>query len=325
MAPEGQPGVTVHAWTEPLNLQDIIPGEVLVEAFGCDVAPEFIAAFAEITSPKAWINLEYLSAEPYVERSHGLPSPVMSGPGKGLTKHFFYPGFTPKTGGLLREDDLAQRQASFNATAWLRSLGITREPGAQLVSLFCYEPAALPLYLETLQNAALQTSSSATPSTQLLVTAGRASAAVRQWLPTQSLDAPQQSSTPINMVRTGQLQLQFLPMLSQHDYDHLLWACDLNFVRGEDSLVRALWSGKPFVWQIYPQDDNAHHIKLRAFLDQLAITGPWRQMFEVWNGLQPSSDLPGLPSSAFTNADPIWAQDDLTTRLLAFVQAHLTP
>ena len=47
----------------------------------------------------------------------------------------------------------------------------------------------------------------------------------------------------------------------------MLWACDFNFVRGEDSLVRAIWAGKPFVWQIYPQDDNAHYAKLEAFLD----------------------------------------------------------
>ncbi len=49
----------------------------------------------------------------------------------------------------------------------------------------------------------------------------------------------------------------------------MLWACDLNAVRGEDSLVRGLWAGKALVWHIYPQDDDAHHAKLHAFLDSL--------------------------------------------------------
>jgi hypothetical protein len=93
---------------------------VLVEAFGCEPAPELIARFAEAPetdSPRSWINLEYLSAEPYVERLHGLPSPVFKGPGAGLTKRFFYPGFTTATGGLLREPDLMERQARLRPRA----------------------------------------------------------------------------------------------------------------------------------------------------------------------------------------------------------------
>ena len=80
--------------------------DVVIGAFACAVPEPILALMAERAAKDAapvWINLEYLSAEPYVARSHGLPSPVMSGPGKGLTKHFFYPGFTPETGGLLRE------------------------------------------------------------------------------------------------------------------------------------------------------------------------------------------------------------------------------
>ena len=56
------------------------------------------------------------------------------------------------------------------------------------------------------------------------------------------------------------------PFLPQDAYDLLLWACDLNFVRGEDSFVRAQWAGRPFVWNIYPTDDGAHWVKLAAFL-----------------------------------------------------------
>lgn len=122
-------GIQVLPWTRPFHtgmppddLARLPRADVWIEAFGCEIAPEFIAAHGHFTlgsgqkesKNPVWINLEYLSAEPYVERCHALPSPVMHGPGQGLTRHFFYPGFTPRTGGLLREPDLPARQAAFD-------------------------------------------------------------------------------------------------------------------------------------------------------------------------------------------------------------------
>ncbi|RYF56348.1 MAG: DUF2331 family protein [Comamonadaceae bacterium] len=128
MAPAGHEDVSVIDWSNPAAVQAAAaatPPNVLVEAFGCDPAPELIARFAGAAGAgginRAWINLEYLSAEPYVERLHRLPSPVFRGPGEGLTKHFFYPGFTPATGGLLREADLPARRAGPPRAATRRS------------------------------------------------------------------------------------------------------------------------------------------------------------------------------------------------------------
>jgi uncharacterized repeat protein (TIGR03837 family) len=97
MAPQGEPGVQVLPWRDPLA--DDIPGDVVVEAFGCNPPAAFLARMATTAVTPVWINLEYLSAEAYVERSHGLCSPQWSGPATGLKKWFFYPGFTPGTGG----------------------------------------------------------------------------------------------------------------------------------------------------------------------------------------------------------------------------------
>jgi elongation factor P (EF-P) rhamnosyltransferase EarP-like protein len=151
MAPAGHPGVEVRAWTMPFDVRGVLPGDVLVEAFGCEIAPEFIAACAHQISASnqnlpqpVWINLEYLSAEPYAERCHRLPSPVAHGPAAGWTKWFFYPGFTPGTGGVLREPDLTERQARFDRARWLRDRGAGAEKAACHASLFCYEPAGLP-------------------------------------------------------------------------------------------------------------------------------------------------------------------------------------
>src|SRR5687768_145990 len=72
MAPGGRPGVQVLPWTDDAGT--VQPGDVVVEAFGCNPPHAFVQRMAAMARPPVWINLEYLSAEPYVERSHGLPS-----------------------------------------------------------------------------------------------------------------------------------------------------------------------------------------------------------------------------------------------------------
>lgn len=277
MAPQGQAGVTVVPWGP--GVPDLAPGDAVVEAFGCDPPAAFVARMAAAArggQAPAWINLEYLSAEGYVERSHGLPSPVAHGPGAGLVKLFFYPGFTPRTGGLLREQDMAQRQAAFDREHWLAQQGIA--PRGQVVSLFCYEPPALAQLLRRLAADA--------GGTELLVTAGRAAAATRHAL-------EQLEGADADWNAGGHLRLHWLPLLSQRDYDHLLWACDFNFVRGEDSLARALLAGRPFAWQLYPQGDGAHRAKLEAFLDWLAPPAELATLFRAWNGVT-AAPLPPL-------------------------------
>jgi uncharacterized repeat protein (TIGR03837 family) len=281
--------------------------EVLVEAFGCDPEPALIERFAASSGARPWINLEYLSAETSVERLHGLPSPVFSGPGAGLVKSFFYPGFTPATGGLLREPDLQMRHAAFNPTDWLAAHGIEWH-GERLVSLFCYEPASLPQLLCHWAQAE--------HPTLLLVTAGRATRAVRAALPAD----------------IGALRIHYLPTLPQTAFDELLWCCDLNFVRGEDSLVRALWAGAPFVWQIYPQDDDAHHQKLDAFLDRLQAPPSLRAFHVAWNGIAGgNSAAPDAATLADWRAivgaarERLRLQPDLLTQLRLFTGKGISP
>lgn len=270
MAPQGHPEVTVRAWQEADEPDE--PGEVVVEAFGCDPPVRFVEAIAakarrDARQP-AWINLEYLSAERYVERCHGLPSPISHGPAAGLSKLFFYPGFSGKTGGLLREQDLASRQSNFRPIQWLQKQGIELR-SARRVSLFCYEPPLLAHLLRLF--------ASVPEPTQLLVTAGRTRAAVENAL--TALEGTDWNPA-------GLLSIDYLPHFTQPEYDHLLWSCDLNFVRGEDSVVRAILAGRPFVWNIYPQHDSAHDAKLEAFLDWLEAPASLRQFHRAWNGFQ---------------------------------------
>lgn len=307
MAPQGQPGVQLIDWSDPAAVREAAAGpvpDVLIEAFGCDPAPELVARFAARPSG-IWLNLEYLSAEDFVEGLHGLPSPVMSGPGRGCTKYFFYPGFSDRTGGLLREAGLAQRQARFDRSAWLAAQGVGWQ-GERLATLFCYEPPALAGWLADLCHGARPT--------RVLVAAGRTAAAVRAVLPQLPPDR-------------GGLQIDWLPHLPQPDFDHLLWAGDFNAVRGEDSLVRALWAGKPMVWHIYPQDDGVHHDKLDAWLDAMAAPPSVRAFHAGWNGrpgapaLAPFDDalLADAARMAQAARTRLFDQDDLLTRLVRFI------
>jgi len=315
MAPQGASGVEVKAWAAPIDMTGITPGEVILEAFGCEIDEEFIAGYARNLRNRgqkcAWINLEYLSAENFSARCHGLPSPVMSGPGRGLTKHFFYPGFTAETGGLLREPELLARQARFDRKAWLDDVGLPWQ-GERLVSLFCYEPAGLGGVLRSLASSA--------QASCLLVTPGRATVAVRA-------EIAKMKTLDRLWNQRSVLSVFYLPQLSQNGFDHLLWASDVNFVRGEDSLVRALWAGKPLVWHIYPQHDGVHALKLQAFLDWLQAPASLRAFHRRWNGL----DAPGpaLPDAPFE--PELWQdcmaqaraklreQEDLSTQLLSFI------
>jgi uncharacterized repeat protein (TIGR03837 family) len=306
------PGVRVMAWTdaEQVSVCGTLPcADVWIEGFGCDIPSGFVAHFAQRLGAQAglarpvWINLEYLSAEAYVERNHGLPSPVLSGPARGWTKYFFYPGFTAGSGGLIR-NAVAQAPASSAEP------GPTSTDGVRQISLFCYEPEALRALLESLGQ-------DDRPS-QLLVAHGRATRAVRGLLTDGHLRLP------------GHVQVDYLPTLSQMQFDALLASCDLNMVRGEDSLVQALWAGKPFIWQAYPQNDSAHRTKLEAFLNWLQADSAVRDVHRAWNGFCQPAEVPHW-NQTVADADGRWksqvadarlrlmAQDDLPMRLLKLV------
>ncbi|MCM2252597.1 MAG: elongation factor P maturation arginine rhamnosyltransferase EarP [Ramlibacter sp.] len=311
MAPGGCAGVQVMPWNAQSRPAE--PGDAVIEAFGCELDPpvqrEIAARSRARGRQPAWINLEYLSAESFARRSHGLPSPVLAGPAAGLTKHFFYPGFTTGTGGLLREPDLLWRQAQFDRRRWLGRWGVTPDPGTRVVSLFCYEPSVLDTLLAQLAHAP--------DRTHLLVTAGRAAAAVRTALARNAERDPDWN-------RSSALSISFLPLLTQTDFDHLLWASDLNFVRGEDSLVRALWAGKPLVWQLYPQHDDAHHAKLAAFLDWLEAPADLRAFHLAWNGAggaPPDASSRAWSDCVLQGRARLLAQDDLATQLMRFALA----
>jgi uncharacterized repeat protein (TIGR03837 family) len=365
MAPGGCANVEV------INCKNGIPkdtnldlGDVLLDTFDSEFAINLIAAKAINTktigindtilesSPRktpVWLNLEYLTAESFAERAHTLPYVHHSGAALGWIQRYFYPGFNQRTGGLLREADLFERQKAFDRGVWLNQLfkqnyagepsfprrresmtatvdsslrgndGALDVKNTRFISMFCYEPAALEVLID-------QLAASQTP-TCLLVTAGRATNAVKAIMKGKKRLKPAYLLPKV-------LSIVYLPQLTQTNYDHLLWSCDLNFVRGEDSLVRAIWAAKPFIWQIYPQHDGAHHAKLDAFLAMMEAPASLKTAHIAWNASaaerQAAPYLPRFPPLEL----PIWAQSaenlsnklrlqaDLATNLISFTEKN---
>lgn len=267
-------GVDIVHWSDTPD-PALAARDVVIEAFACDPPAAFLDSMRQ--RHPVWINLEYLSAEAWVESCHGLPSQRPD----GLVKHFYFPGFTAATGGLLREPGLSQERDAWQASvadqnAFLQSLGVgeailaQRVAGARTVSLFCYPSAPIAGLVQAL---------AADPRPSVLL-------------------APEGVGPGLEAACSmpGAPLLARLPFVAQPDFDRLLWACDLNFVRGEDSFIRAAWAARPLVWQIYPQDENAHLEKLEAWLARYPAPDGAQDLIRAWN--QAGSDQDAAQTQA---------------------------
>ncbi|MBT1266703.1 elongation factor P maturation arginine rhamnosyltransferase EarP [Pseudomonas sp. VS38] len=268
-----QEGVDVRYWPSDWPATDA--ADVVIAAFACQLPPGYMEAMAARDRTPLWMNLDYLSAEDWVVGCHGLPSVKF----KGVQKYFFFPGFRPGTGGLLREAGLLEQRDAFQQDAaarqqFLQALGVFPVDGARMMSLFAYENAGLASWLDVL--------AADGRATHLLVPEGRILGDVQGWLGVESLEVG-------DVHRRDGLTVQVLPFVRQEQYDRLLWCCDFNAVRGEDSFVRAQWAGRPLLWHIYRQDEDIHLDKLDAFLElyteglspaaKVALVGLW----QAWN------------------------------------------
>ena len=276
-------GFTVMLWDEA-SAEGYVPAELVIEAFACRMPEPMLGALAQSEPRAAWINLEYLSAEDWVKGTHARPSPH---PRLPLTQYFFFPGFEPGLGGLLREPHWHASRAACDAPArasFLTHIGVPwteRLNDDLLMSMFCYPHAPLDALLTAMQSG---------PRVTCLVPEGVAEAVIAR-----RLGKP---ATPGARVMQGNLTLVVVPFLEPDDYDRLLWSCDLNFVRGEDSLVRAHWAERPFIWQLYPQVAGAQQAKLQAFLETSLVglsTEPaarMRSFAQWWNADLSARELP---------------------------------
>lgn len=263
-------GVEICCWRQPFA--EIKPAEVVIEAFACKLPNNYILAMADLPLRPVWINLEYLSAENWILGCHCLPS---FHPRLPLTKYFFFPGFAEGTGGLLLEKNLLSARSAFNNVSqenfWQETGIQSRKTGELRISLFCYNDAPI-------QDLFSAWAVSEVPIC-VLVPEHTVNNAISMFF---GVDSPKVGGR----LHSGQLQVCIIPFLEQGKYDQLLWACDINFVRGEESFIRAQWAARPFVWNIYPQTERSHRLKLEAFLNLYTESMPpdlSAAVFSLWN------------------------------------------
>jgi uncharacterized repeat protein (TIGR03837 family) len=266
-------GIEIIHWTHDTHLA---PSPVAISMFSCALPESYLGLLHNAHT--VWINLEYLSAEDWVASCHALASLRSD----GLPCYFFFPGFTAQTGGLLREAGLLEKRSAWidDRPAQLRllqSLGLSpqalaawqeqdEQKKACLMTLFCYPNAPINELVQ-------QLTSGDRPAILLL---------------------PKGIAPALSTGRQGNLMLERIPFVPQTEYDQILWTADLNFVRGEDSIVRAIWAGKPFVWQIYSQTENTHLVKLDAWLAHSGWSQGVQDLVRSWN---PPSDPPATCSN----------------------------
>lgn len=242
--------INIRLWQRDHFPLDIQPARLVIETFACEIPTSYRQLMKKVRP--FWINLEYLSAEDWVVGCHLLPSLQAD----GLEKYFFMPSIRANTGGLLREKALIIERDAFQHNRqsqidWLNQYQLPIAPSNHLtLSLFSYENLHIPAVITHLRT-------SPQPVT-LYLPNSKSLHSLNHWL-----------NAPLDVgdcYQDGQLTIHVIPFLPQREYDKLLWLCDLNFIRGEDSLVRAIWAGKPFIWHVYPTEDQAHLEKLDAFL-----------------------------------------------------------
>jgi len=308
--------ITIAIWDENTHFEQA--ADTVIEAFGCELPAEYLAL---MNSESIWINLEYLSAEPWVEGFHARHSKYGS-----RTRHFFFPGFTKATGGLLREHTIVENNQKIASDKQLQSdffqslnLNLNEDSTALKISLFSYPHAPISNLLAAMADSATKISCYA-PATSIL--------------PKIAAFFGKESIAAGDHLSRNNLNLHVLPFLSQADYDKLLANCDVNFVRGEDSWIRAIWAGKPFIWQPYLQTEDTHLIKLKAFLDvfyancedaaqQATIT-----MHNAWASEQISTsawqnylgNINTLKTFTIQQTSALASQPDLATNLVIYIE-----
>ncbi len=298
--------ISLLSWHAETNFTDA--ADVVIEAFACDLPAKYVSLMAQKKSK--WINLEYLSAETWVEDFHAKPSPQAN----GLTRYFYFPGFSENTGGLIREKNQKLAHRSNKQHSFCKNLDLTTHNHLK-VSLFCYPHA---------------------PLESLLSAMAESNQPIDCYVPASSILPKIADFFGLNTLNVGEiysiksLNLHVLPFLTQTDYDALLAACDVNFVRGEDSWVRAIWAAKPFIWQPYFQEENTHIEKLNAFLHMFYVDFEAKKtVFQVhsdWVEAQLSpaawqdylSQLPYIAEYTSQQSQKLTKQADLATRLVDF-------
>lgn len=230
------------------NVCTISPANVIIEAFGCTIFFKYLEKAKK--ESKLIINLEYLSGEEWAETAHLMESPT----GTALKKYFFMPGFNEKTGGIIVDSLFLKRKETVrkNRKEYLEKYLIDANKDEFIGTVFSYEKNFKPL-LESLKKNGKEN--------RILIMGEKSQNSFDYLLREEKVIKIQE-----NLFIVDNIKIQYMPFFNQEEYEEVINMVDYNLVRGEDSFVRALLSGVPFVWHIYCQDEMAHMDKIEGFL-----------------------------------------------------------
>lgn len=231
------------------NICTFSPANVIIEAFGCNILEEYLEK-AKLES-SLLINLEYLSGEDWIEGIHLMESPLGA---EKLKKFFFMPGFTEKSGGVIVDSLFLNRKKSVleNKKFYLEKYIPEIDEKYFVGTIFSYEKNFLPLIDVLLKNG---------KENCLLILGEKSQMSINKIIENLNITCLSEG-----IYKYENIIIKFMPFLEQEEYEELINLVDYNFVRGEDSFVRALLTGKPFVWHIYLQDEMAHMDKIDGFI-----------------------------------------------------------
>lgn len=257
--------ITVIGWDKEWDHGkcSLEPADVVIEGFACRLPLDYEKRLA--LHPPKWFNIDYFSAEDWIEGCHLMPS---IDPATGLVKINYFPGVTARSGGLIIERDYEKKEKAFKNQ---------QRPGSSCKILFFaypYGPIRSIAHALNHSDWPIELSVTQCEAGHLLVDA------------LQSFDAQKVS-------------IKNLPFVAQQDFDQLLWNSDVAFIRGEDSAARAMIAGVPFLWHIYHQDDDVHMVKLKALQKRYRPYFRDSSLYESWCNLQEALNCGSFDADLF--------------------------
>lgn len=248
--------IEIILWNEDLSIfKDLKPAQIIIEMFACNIPSIYID---QITENNIWINLEYLSAETWIEDCHMKQSYV-----NGHFKYFFFPGFTNRTGGLNYEEyliDLKLNNKTYTdfihkklALGSAKTDLLAKSKDFPLIcGIFCYENNLILKLLANIQEPII-----------FVIFEGRFANFLRDHAKENNITKLEEDL----YISEHNTPFIIIPLSDQETFDQRISAHDFNIIRGEDSFVRAQILATPFIWNIYQQENNAHLVKLESFLE----------------------------------------------------------
>lgn len=227
------------------------PPEFILECFQCG-RPEWLEEL--LFSPQfnlnvQIVNVEYLTAESWADDFHLLKSGTRSAKIKKIN---FMPGFTKKTGGLILDKNfmrcLSEKKFALNLVKQNLYKKILSEDFSDSFKILIF---SYPKNFDFLASAIKEFSFLKKIIVFVASGAGADSAKIS--------------------LKKFKVDFVCLPFMQQEVWDAFLSLMDFSFVRGEDSFSRCCLFGNPFIWNIYPQEEEFHIVKLNAFLQKIKI------------------------------------------------------